>query len=148
MKESGQWLGSAKYGNDDDYVDRFAVEITDFYHQEIWASLTKDFLARMDLIFLDIKHMDPVIHKQVTGSDNHVILKNAIRIARQRWPLVIRVPLIPTVNGDVENITATAAFVSENRERYTFGTNSCKVWGGHPSNCPRTTWAMGKLWMS
>ncbi len=24
-----------KYGNDDDYVDRFAVEITDFYHQEI-----------------------------------------------------------------------------------------------------------------
>jgi formate C-acetyltransferase len=24
-----------KYGNDDDYVDRFAVEITNFYHQEI-----------------------------------------------------------------------------------------------------------------
>jgi len=78
-----------------------------------WAS-SKDILARMELIFLDIKHIDPGIHKQVTGSDNHIILKNAIRIARQRLPLVIRIPLIPTVNDDVENITATAAFISEN----------------------------------
>ncbi len=77
-------------------------------------SKSQDVLARMDLIFLDIKHMDPVIHKQVTGVDNHTILQNAIRIVREEYPLVIRVPLIPTVNDDVENITATAAFVSEN----------------------------------
>jgi formate C-acetyltransferase len=28
-------LKCPKYGNDDDFVDRFAVEITNFYHQEI-----------------------------------------------------------------------------------------------------------------
>jgi formate C-acetyltransferase len=28
-------LKCPKYGNDDDHVDRFAVEITNFYHQEI-----------------------------------------------------------------------------------------------------------------
>jgi len=78
-----------------------------------WAR-SKDILAKMELIFLDIKHMDPVTHKRVTGVDNQIILQNAIRITRERMPLAIRVPLIPTINDDVENITATAAFVSEN----------------------------------
>lgn len=78
-----------------------------------WAR-SKDILAKMELIFLDIKHMDPVAHKRVTGVDNQIILQNAIRITRERMPLAIRVPLIPTINDDVENITATAAFVSEN----------------------------------
>jgi pyruvate formate lyase activating enzyme len=78
-----------------------------------WAS-TRELLARMDLVFLDIKHMDPVIHRRATGLDNRLILQNAIRIAREKIPLVIRVPLIPTVNDDVGNIRATAAFVSEN----------------------------------
>jgi pyruvate formate lyase activating enzyme len=78
-----------------------------------WAR-SKDILAKMDFIFFDIKHMDPAIHKRLTGRDNHVILQNAVRIAREKLPLVIRVPLIPTINDDVENITATAAFISEN----------------------------------
>jgi pyruvate formate lyase activating enzyme len=73
-------------------------------------------LARMDLVFLDIKHMDPTIHRQVTGVDNRLILQNAIRIAREKIPLVIRVPLVPTINDDVASITAIAAFVSENLE--------------------------------
>lgn len=78
-----------------------------------WAR-SKDILAKMDLIFFDIKHTDPAIHKQLTGRDNRVILQNAVRIARATFPLVIRVPLIPTVNDDIENITDTAIFISEN----------------------------------
>jgi pyruvate formate lyase activating enzyme len=78
-----------------------------------WARC-KELLARMDLVFLDIKHMDPVIHRQVTGRDNQIILQNAIRITREKLPLVIRVPLIPTINDDAASITATAAFLSEN----------------------------------
>jgi pyruvate formate lyase activating enzyme len=78
-----------------------------------WAR-SKDILARMDLVFLDIKHMDPVIHKRLTGVDNRVILQNAIRMVRAGILLVIRVPLIPTINDDRANIAATAAFVSEN----------------------------------
>jgi pyruvate formate lyase activating enzyme len=76
-----------------------------------WAT-AKDILARMELVFLDIKHMDPTVHRQMTGSDNHLILQNAIHIAREGIPLVIRVPLIPTINDGAENLTATAAFVS------------------------------------
>jgi pyruvate formate lyase activating enzyme len=76
-------------------------------------STVKDILARMDLVFLDIKHMDPAIHRRVTGVDNRLILQNAIRIAREEIPLVIRIPLIPTINDSAENLSATAAFVSE-----------------------------------
>jgi pyruvate formate lyase activating enzyme len=77
-----------------------------------WAR-SKHILAKMDLVFLDIKHMDPAIHRRVTGVDNRLVLQNAVRIAREKIPLVIRIPLIPTINDDAENLTATAAFVSE-----------------------------------
>ena len=77
-----------------------------------WAT-GRDVLARMELVFLDIKHMDPAIHRRVTGVDNRLILQNAVRIAREGMPLVIRVPLIPTINDDIENLRATAAFVSK-----------------------------------
>jgi pyruvate formate lyase activating enzyme len=76
-----------------------------------WAR-GKEILARMDLVFLDIKHMDPAIHRRVTGVDNRLILENAVRIAREKIPLVIRVPLIPTINDDAGNLGATAAFVA------------------------------------
>lgn len=69
-------------------------------------------LARMDLIFLDIKHMDPLVHRRLTGVDNDAILQNANRMVRAGLPLVIRVPLIPTINDDEGNLRATAAFVS------------------------------------
>jgi pyruvate formate lyase activating enzyme len=78
-----------------------------------WAEC-KETLTRMEIVFLDLKHMDSAVHKQVTGVSNQLILQNAVRIAREGIPLAIRFPLIPTVNDDVANITATAAFIAEN----------------------------------
>lgn len=77
-----------------------------------WAK-SKDILTKMEMIFLDIKHMDPVTHKKVTGADNRIILQNARNIANEQIPLAIRIPLIPTINDDVENLVATATFISE-----------------------------------
>jgi pyruvate formate lyase activating enzyme len=77
-----------------------------------WSAV-RDIVARMDTVFLDIKHMDPVVHRRVTGVDNGLILENARRMARAEIPLVIRVPLIPTINDGPENLTATASFVAE-----------------------------------
>jgi pyruvate formate lyase activating enzyme len=73
----------------------------------------QDILQAMDLVFLDIKHIDPTAHRRLTGVDNRIILENAIRLARARIPLAIRIPLVPTINDDAENIRATAAFVAE-----------------------------------
>ncbi|HSJ54748.1 MAG TPA: glycyl-radical enzyme activating protein [Anaerolineae bacterium] len=71
-----------------------------------------EILACMDLIFLDLKHMDPAIHRQLTGASNEVILENAVRMSRAGLPLVVRFPLVPTLNDDDANVAATAAFVA------------------------------------
>ena len=74
----------------------------------------EDTLKMLELIFLDIKHMDSSIHRKYTGKDNGLILENAVEISRKGIPLVIRVPVIPGVNDSDRNIAATAEFVQEN----------------------------------
>lgn len=67
-----------------------------------------------DHIFTDIKQMNPVIHKELTGVDNAPILRN-IKMASEiidtsRQHLVIRIPIIPNMNDSEENIRKTAEF--------------------------------------
>ncbi len=75
-------------------------------------------LERMDLIFMDLKHMDPEIHKKYTGVSNERILENISLLGSLRHPdgqgrpeAVIRIPVIGGVNNSEENIAASAAFV-------------------------------------
>jgi len=70
-------------------------------------------LEHVDLVLFDIKHMDPVKHKELTGVSNELILDNAMKIARKEKPMIIRVPLIPGYNDSVENIKALGEFVRE-----------------------------------
>jgi pyruvate formate lyase activating enzyme len=65
----------------------------------------------MDLIFIDIKHMDSRIHLRYTGVPNDRILDTISRLGAEKNNIVIRVPVIMGVNGDDENIVRTAAFV-------------------------------------
>jgi pyruvate formate lyase activating enzyme len=52
----------------------------------------------VDLVLLDIKAMDPEIHKKATGVSNELIQKNARRIT-EITNAVIRVPTIPEINA-------------------------------------------------
>lgn len=71
-------------------------------------------LARMDLIFMDLKMMDPDKHLKYTGVSNEKILQNIKNLALLNGPeIVIRIPVIGGVNDDDENIRASAAFVHE-----------------------------------
>jgi len=70
-------------------------------------------LQRMDLIFMDLKHMDPDLHKQFTGMSNERILSNMKRLAELPAKVVIRIPVIKGVNASEENIRRSAAFVHE-----------------------------------
>lgn len=65
-----------------------------------------------DLVFMDIKHMDNIIHQKLTGVSNEIILKNARETAIKR-PLIIRIPVVPGCNDSVENIRAIAEFASK-----------------------------------
>ena len=65
-----------------------------------------------DLVFFDIKHMDPEIHKKLTGKSNKLILQNAIKTSSTA-PTIIRIPMIPDYNDSKENIDATVRFVQK-----------------------------------
>lgn len=77
-----------------------------------WSFL-EELLPVTDLFMMDIKHMDPVLHKDATGVTNERILANARRLAATGKPVLFRIPVVPTVNDTVEAIAAIAAFVCE-----------------------------------
>ena len=64
-----------------------------------------------DLFMIDLKSMDGVIHKEVTGAPNARIIENARRLAQTDIPLVFRTPVVPSVSFDPETIDEIATFV-------------------------------------
>jgi pyruvate formate lyase activating enzyme len=66
-----------------------------------------------DLFMIDIKHLDPLKHKAVTGVANDTILNHIRRLSATGKPLTFRVPVVPTVNDTPEEIGAIAGFVRE-----------------------------------
>lgn len=70
-------------------------------------------LDLMDLLFMDIKHMDRDKHRQYTGVDNELILKNIAALGAQKKNIVVRIPTIMGINGDEDNIRRTARFVKQ-----------------------------------
>ena len=76
-----------------------------------WEHLNQ-ILDYTDMAFMDIKHMDDLVHQRLTGVSNQLILDNISRVAEKK-PLVIRIPVVPGCNDSDENITATAAFAAE-----------------------------------
>jgi pyruvate formate lyase activating enzyme len=79
-----------------------------------WEDL-RGCLEYLDLIFIDIKHMDLEEHKKLTGVSNKIILENIRRTAEfcssHSTVLIVRVPVIPGLNNSEENIAKTAEFV-------------------------------------
>lgn len=75
-----------------------------------WEKMEK-LLNYVDLVYIDIKHMDPTIHKELTGVSNELILENAKNISLIK-PMIIRIPVIPSYNDSKENIRAIAEFAA------------------------------------
>jgi pyruvate formate lyase activating enzyme len=55
--------------------------------------------------------MDPVRHRAATGVSNEIILDNLRALAGVHPAISIRIPVIPGVNDDDDNIAAAAEFV-------------------------------------
>ena len=70
-----------------------------------------DLLAKMRLIMVDIKMWDDTRHREYTGVGNVAILENIRRADTLGVPILVRTPIIPTVNDTVEEITAIRDFV-------------------------------------
>ncbi len=83
-----------------------AIETTGY---QDWT-LAKPIFAHSDLILFDIKLMDPVRHEEIIGVSNELILSNARKIAGMGKNMIIRIPVIPGYNDDLENLDQTLSF--------------------------------------
>ena len=68
---------------------------------------------KTDLFLYDLKLMDDARHRDFTGVSNERILNNLKLLAQMGARIQVRVPIIPGINSDFENIDRTAEFVSD-----------------------------------
>jgi pyruvate formate lyase activating enzyme len=64
-----------------------------------------------DLFICDIKHRDPVIHKERCGVSNELILENIKKIVSRGANLVIRTPILKGFNATDAEIAAIGRFI-------------------------------------
>jgi len=76
-------------------------------------NVLKEILKFTDLVLYDLKHMDPNKHQEFTGVSNELILQNLSRSIDDGKKVIIRFPLIPGFNDDMENIETMAKFIKK-----------------------------------
>jgi pyruvate formate lyase activating enzyme len=75
-----------------------------------WENLQR-LLPFLSQVLFDLKHINPVLHKQFTGWSNEIILENLQRTAQSGANLIVRVPLIPGFNANPESLSAIGHYV-------------------------------------
>jgi pyruvate formate lyase activating enzyme len=75
-----------------------------------WERL-EGLLEHLDLMYVDLKHMDDEQHLKFTGVSNGLILDN-IRRSAESCRVILRVPVVPGYNDSEENIRETARFAA------------------------------------
>lgn len=74
------------------------------------TELFEEILPYTDLFLYDVKHIEPSMHKRLTGVDNELILANARFLAERGAALQIRVPVIPKLTDKRADLLRTAEF--------------------------------------
>ncbi len=92
-------------------VETSGIGLRDFYEKA--AALGTTFLY-------DIKCIDSVRHRSLTGADNSRIMSNLLYLMDIEADIIIRMPLIPECNDSDEDIALLAAFLNENSGRYRY----------------------------
>ena len=72
----------------------------------------KSLLPYVDLVYFDIKHIDPKIHRAQAGRTNEAILRNFKEVAASGVPFVVRVPVVPGFNDSSDAISDIADLVA------------------------------------
>ncbi len=87
-----------------------AIETTGYAPWEHFETV----LRHVDLLQMDLKHMDPEKHQKLTGQSNELILDNLKNVLSVKEPedVIIRIPVITGFNDSAENISETARFIA------------------------------------
>lgn len=76
-------------------------------------ALLETLLPNLDLVMADLKVLDDEKHLQYTDRSNRLILENIRHLDASGIPYIIRTPVIPGVNDNVEAISAIARFLEQ-----------------------------------
>jgi len=88
-----------------------AIETCGFFE---YSQFKTKMLGWLDLILFDVKLADAELHLKYTGKRNEVILENLARLVQERPNDVIpRIPLIPGITTDPENLQQIADILKE-----------------------------------
>jgi len=77
-----------------------------------WESVAS-MLPVLNLLFYDLKHINPERHRELTGQGNKLILSNLARAARafHHGEIIVRIPYIPGCNDEEPGLKAIFKFV-------------------------------------
>jgi pyruvate formate lyase activating enzyme len=75
-------------------------------------SVFEEILAFVDLFLFDLKLMDESRHIEWTGVPNKNILANLRRLSGLGHEMLVRIPVIPGVNDDEDNLRTTGEFLA------------------------------------
>jgi pyruvate formate lyase activating enzyme len=75
-------------------------------------------LPYLNVLYVDLKHMDEKTHKQWVGHENSLILENLRQVDESDVPvdLIVRIPLVPGANDSDQNLLASAEFCQSLRK--------------------------------
>ena len=76
------------------------------------AAVLLQVAQKTDLFLYDLKIMDANKHRDFTGVSNQRILDNLKMLSENKARIQVRIPIIPGINDDVDNIHRTANFVA------------------------------------
>lgn len=82
-----------------------------FSDQGEWFEKFQKLMEVTDLLLMDIKHIDPVEHKELTGLDNDNIIKMFRYLDKIKKPIWIRHVLVPGVSDKDEYLERTRDFI-------------------------------------
>ena len=82
-----------------------------FTRDEPWFGKFRRLMDVTDLLLLDLKHIDPAAHKELTGADNTNVLDFAKFLSEIVKPVWIRHVLVPGINTDEPSLTKLGAFI-------------------------------------
>lgn len=86
-----------------------AIDTNGYYDTD--DSRIEALLEYVDLVLLDIKHMDLEIHKKVTGFNNQKVLSFAKLLEEKNIPIWLRYVLVPGLTDDEKALKSLGLFM-------------------------------------
>lgn len=102
----------------------FALQLLNKCHQEnihtavetcgmVPRTILKNVIPFTNLFLFDIKHVNSQKHREYTGVDNRKILENLTWLCAHHDSVILRLPMIPGLNMDNENVENLARLINE-----------------------------------